>query len=85
MSESQSELERIGLRMQREAYERAGAQARRLGVRRKDNPFLRADATPAEQERLSTLAAHWWRGWDSLQPYVSSRGRAAIQPNTTGH
>ena len=56
------------LRMQREAYERAGSEAFALGVPRNRNPFLRqpdAYSDPADHKRLQRLADHWWNGWDS--------------------
>jgi len=63
-----SELKRTESLMQREAYERAGAQARSLGVPRHKNPFVRVLAHDAERERLGVLAEHWWRGWDQWTP-----------------
>ena len=64
-----SSLERIEKKMQREAYERAGLEARVLGVPRHKNPYVRAGGTaffdPAEGERMQALAEHWWRGWDA--------------------
>ena len=63
-----SELKRTESLMQREAYERAGAQARSLGVPRHKNPFVRLLAHDAERERLGVLAEHWWRGWDQSVP-----------------
>lgn len=56
------------LRMQREAYERAGADAYVLGVPRNANPYVRrpdAYSDPDDQKRLQRLAEHWWNGWDS--------------------
>jgi len=62
-------LERIEKKMQREAYERAGLEARALGVPRQKNPFVRTGGSPffdpAEGERMQALAEHWWRGWDA--------------------
>ncbi|MEO7338821.1 MAG: hypothetical protein ABIV63_19790 [Caldimonas sp.] len=66
--------------MQRETYERAGAQARSLSVLRKDNPFVRPSSNAEEQQRLQTLAEHWWRGWDTWTSYIRPRGRA-LDPN----
>ena len=66
-------------RMQRESYERAGREARRLGIRRADNPFLRpADQTYADAEdaeRRKALASYWWAGWDLGAPAPAKRGR----------
>ena len=66
------------LRMQREAYERAGSEAFVLGVPRNRNPYLRrpdAYADPADQKRLQRLAEHWWNGWDSesVKPKTARR------------
>ncbi|MEO7338405.1 MAG: hypothetical protein ABIV63_17670 [Caldimonas sp.] len=57
--------------MQKEAFERAGAQARSLGVPRSKNPFVRVLTHESDRERLSALADHWWRGWDSWSPQSS--------------
>jgi hypothetical protein len=66
-------------RMQRESYERAGREARRMGIRRVDNPFMR----PADQafpdaedaQRRKALATYWWAGWDLGGPAPGKRGR----------
>lgn len=59
------------MKMRKEAYERAGFEARSAGLSRKDNPYAppRALATrgSADAETLRVLAEHWWRGWDSNQ------------------
>ena len=59
-----TDLAECAQRMQREAYEQAGAEARSLGVAREGNPFLRKTSGPLEADRLKRLAAYWWKGWD---------------------
>jgi hypothetical protein len=56
------------LKMQREAYERAGVEAYVLGVPRNRNPYLRPPESfhdAGDRDRFNRLADHWWRGWDS--------------------
>jgi len=69
-----SELERTEALMRREAYRRAGAQARSLGVPRNKNPFQRPAVNESEQEMLAVLASHWRDGWDTWQPPRPQRG-----------
>ena len=60
-------LENSELKMQRESYERAGADAWLLGVPRSGNPFIRkidSLSAPEERERIRRLAAYWFCGWD---------------------
>jgi hypothetical protein len=57
-----SELERAEALMRREAYRKAGAQARSLGVPRNKNPFERPAVNESEQEMLAVLASHWRDG-----------------------
>lgn len=60
----EANLAQCAQRMQREAYELAGAEARSLGVAREDNPFLRKTYGPLESDRMKLLAGYWWKGWD---------------------
>jgi hypothetical protein len=66
-------------RMQRESYERAGREARGMGIRRADNPFVRptdkAFAAADDPQRRQALATYWWCGWDSAGPTPGKRGR----------
>ena len=66
-------------RMQRETYERAGRDARRMGVQRAANPFLctRDNVSACAQDRIrqKALAAYWWAGWDAGSPVPTPRGR----------
>ena len=55
------------MKMQRESYERAGAEAWLLGVPRSSNPFIRridSQSASEEREKLRRLADHWFCGWD---------------------
>ena len=75
---SESVSRQFEQRMQREAYEHAGVEAYARGVPRAANPYARPRGTftgPAEQERLKTLAQHWWRGWDNGAVRLESRRR----------
>ena len=71
-------------RMQRETYERAGQDARRMGVPRAANPFVctRDNASACEQDRAreAALAAYWWAGWDKGTPLPTPRGRPLRSP-----
>jgi hypothetical protein len=68
-------------RMQRETFERAGRDARRMGIQRAANPFLcTRDNVPLceqDQSRQKALAAYWWAGWDKGSPVPTPRGRPA--------
>ena len=73
---SQSLYKEFEQRMQREAYEHAGVEAYARGVPRSANPYARPAGLftgPADQERLQSLAQHWWRGWDNGAVRLESR------------
>jgi hypothetical protein len=64
------ELEICEIRMQRESYERAGAEAWTLGIPRSGNPFIhRIDSlsAPEEKEKFRRLTDYWFSGWDGAQ------------------
>ena len=66
-------------KMQRETYERAGVEAYVLGVPRSRNPYVRAPDSfqePVDRDRLSRLADHWWRGWDSAAAKLKGNRRS---------
>ena len=73
---SESVYKEFEQRMQRETYEHAGVEAYARGVPRAANPYARPPgmfSSPAEQERLRSLAQHWWRGWDNGAVRLESR------------